>query len=276
MSRSDRVAFGLGVAAAVVATLAGIVHTLDDRILHADRVADQAVRTLTVRTVLTSMTPPADNSVRDAFAAVGIAVPDRSVVRTRSALVASAADPATTDAVRRSIAEQHRALLAGRTPAELVLDTTPRRAPFIAGYGPEVQYRTILADHVDLAPTIRFAHGGWVDGVSVTMRIADTLAPVLDVLLAALVALLIATVLFAERRRVGLRRAGIALLVAAGALYLLFDGLIAIFFRATRSVEAEVAGRMYQGLVGAWSGYAAVIALAGAALVAGSLVLRRS
>ena len=58
-------------------------------------------------------------------------------------------------------------------------------------------------------------------------------------------------------------------------LYLLFDGLVAIFFRATRSVEAEVAGRLYQGMVQSWSGYAGVIALAGLALMAGSLVLRR-
>ena len=58
-------------------------------------------------------------------------------------------------------------------------------------------------------------------------------------------------------------------------LYLVFDGLVAIFFRATRSVEAEVAGRLYQGMVRSWTGYAAILALAGFALMAGSLVLRR-
>ena len=87
--------------------------------------------------------------------------------------------------------------------------------------------------------------------------------------------LLVAAVLYAESRRSGLRRAGISLLAAAGVLYLLFDGLVAIFFRASRSVEAEVAGRLYESLVQSWSGYAAMIALAGAVLVAGSLLIRR-
>ena len=160
--------------------------------------------------------------------------------------MSSAADPAVQQAVRTSVLEQHAALLAGRTPAELILDTTPRRAPFIAGYGPEDEYRTILAGHLNLAPTIRFAHGGWVDAAGLTMRVADALAPVVAVLVAVLVGLLAGVVVPSESRRAGLRRAGISLLAAAGVLYLLFDGLVAIFFRASRSVEAEVAGRMYQ------------------------------
>ncbi len=171
--------------------------------------------------------------------------------------------------------EQHAALLAGRTPSELILDTTPRRTPFIAGYGPEEEYRTILTEHLNLAPTIRFAHGGWVDATSLTMRVADALAPFYEVLLVLLVGLVAGTVLLANRRSTGLRRAGIALLSSAFVLYLLFDGLVAIFFRATRSVEAEVAGRLYQGMVQSWSDYAGILALAGLALVAGSLVLRR-
>jgi hypothetical protein len=275
MRRSDRLAFALGVVAAIVAVLAGVVHTLDDRILHADQVAAQAVRTLTVPTVLNSMNAPTENKVRDAFVAVNKARPDNSFVRTRRALVASAADPAVQSAVRTSVIAQHAALLAGRTPAELILDTTPRRAPFIAAYGPEDEYRTILTGHLNLAPTIRFAHGGWVDVAGLTMRVADALAPVFVVLVAVLVALLAGVVVLAESRRTGLRRAGISLLAAAGVLYLLFDGLVAIFFRATRSVEAEVAGRMYQGMVGSWSGYAAVTLLVGAALVTASLLIRR-
>jgi hypothetical protein len=107
------------------------------------------------------------------------------------------------------------------------------------------------------------------------MRIADALAPFFEVLVGVLVVLLVGTILLADRRSTGLRRAGIALLSSAFVLYLLFDGLVAIFFRATRSVEAEVAGRLYQGMVQSWSGYAAVMTLAGAALVVGSLVLRR-
>lgn len=275
MRRSDRLAFGLGVVAAVVATLAGIVRTLDDHLLHADAVAAQAVRTLTVLTVLSTMTGPTEVKVRDAFVAVVKARPDNSFVRTRLALVSSAADPAVQESVRRSLLEQHAALLAGRTPAELIFDTAPRRAPFIAGYGTEEEYRTLLTGHLNLAPTIRFAHGGWVDATSLTIRGADKLTPVLDLLLAALVALLVAAVLSAESRRSGLRRAGISLLAAAGVLYLLFDGLVAIFFRASRSVEGEVAGRLYESLVQSWSGYAAMIALAGAVLVAGSLLIRR-
>ncbi len=226
-------------------------------------------------TVLNTMNGPTEVKVRDAFVAVVKARPENSFVRTRRALVASAADPATQEAVRRKMLEQHAALLAGRTPAELIFDTTPRRAPFVAAYGPEEEYRAILTEHLNLAPTIRFAHGGWVDAASLTMRVADALAPYYDLLLGVLVALLVGTVLAAERRSSGLRRAGIALIASAGVLYLLFDGLVAIFFRSTRSVEAEVAGRLYQGMVQSWSGYAAVIALAGAALVVGSLVLRR-
>jgi hypothetical protein len=275
MSRPSRLALGLGAVAAAVATLIGIVHTLDDRMLHADVVAEQAVRTLTVRTVLNTMNGPTDVKVRDAFAAVGNPRPDDSFVRTRRALVASAADPTVQAAVRQSLVDQHAALLAGRVPPELSFDTTPRRTPFIAGYGPEAEYRTILTDHLDLAPTIRFAHGSWVDAASLTMRVSDTLAPVIDVLIAVLVAALVGVVLLAETRRAGLRRAGVALLTAAGVLYLLFDGLVAIFFRATRSVEAEVAGRFFQSLVQAWSGYAAAMALAGAVLVAASLATRR-
>ncbi len=275
MRRSDRLALGLAVSAAIVATLTGIVHTLDDRMLHADVVADQAVRTLTVPTVLNTMNGPTEVKVRDAFVAVVKARPDNSFVRTRRALVSSAADVPTTDSVRRSMVEQHAALLDGRIPSELIFDTTPRRAPFIAGYGPEEEYRMILTGHLNLAPTIRFAHGGWVDAASLTMRVADALAPFFDVLVGVLVALLIGTILLADRRRTGLRRAGMGLLASAFVLYLLFDGLVAIFFRATRSVEAEVAGRLYQDMVQSWTDYAGVIALAGAVLVAGSLVLRR-
>jgi hypothetical protein len=275
MRRSDRLAFALGVVAAIVAILAGVVHTLDDRILHADQVAEQAVRTLTVPTVLNTMNGPTEQKVRDAFVAVVKPRPDNSFVRTRRALVSSAADPAVQAAVRTSVLEQHAALLAGRTPAELIFDTTPRRAPFIAGYGPEEEYRTILTGHLNLAPTIRFAHGGWVDTTGLTMRVADTLAPAFPVVVVVLVALLVGVVFVAETRRTGLRRAGISLLAAAGVLYLLFDGLVAIFFRATRSVEAEVAGRMYQSMVGSWTAYAAVVALAGAALITASLLIRR-
>jgi hypothetical protein len=275
MRRSDRLALGLGVLAAIVATLAGIAHTLDDRILHADMVADQAVKTLTVPTVLNTMNGPTEVKVRDAFVAVVKARPDGSFVRTRRALVASAADPATLEALRRKMVEQHADLLAGRTPSELIFDTTPRRAPFIAAYGPEEEYRTILTGHLNLAPTIRFAHGGWVDATSLIMRVADALAPFFEVLVGVLVVLLAGTILLADRRSTGLRRAGIALLSSAFVLYLVFDGLVAIFFRATRSVEAEVAGRLYQGMVQSWTGYAAILALAGFALVAGSLVLRR-
>ena len=86
------------------------------------------------------------------------------------------------------------------------------------------------------------------------MRVADALAPVFEVLVAVLVVLLAGVVVLAESRRTGLRRAGISLLSAAVVLYLLFDGLVAIFFRATRSVEAEVAGRLYQGMVQSWTG----------------------
>lgn len=275
MRRSDRLALGLAVSAAIVATLTGIVHTLDDRMLHADVVADQAVRTLTVPTVLNTMNGPTEVKVRDAFVAVVKARPDNSFVRTRRALVSSAGDVPTTDSVRRSMVAQHAALLDGRIPSELIFDTTPRRAPFIAGYGPEEEYRMILTGHLNLAPTIRFAHGGWVDATSLTMRVADALAPFFDVLVGVLVALLIGTILLADRRRTGLRRAGMGLLASAFVLYLLFDGLVAIFFRATRSVEAEVAGRLYQDMVQSWTDYAGVIALAGAVLVAGSLVLRR-
>ena len=195
MRRSDGLALGLGVLAAIVATLAGIVHTLDDKILHADVVADQAVQTLTVPTVLNTMNGPTEVKVRDAFVAVVKARPENSFVRTRRALVASAADPATQEAVRRKMLEQHAALLAGRTPAELIFDTTPRRAPFVAAYGPEEEYRAILTEHLNLAPTIRFAHGGWVDAASLTMRVADALAPYFEVLLGVLVALLVGTVL---------------------------------------------------------------------------------
>lgn len=275
MRLSDRLALGLVVLTAIVATLTGIVHTLDDRILHAAVVADQAVTTLTVPTVLNTMNGPTEVKVRDAFVAVVKARPDNSFVRTRRALVSSAADVSTTDSVRRSMAEQHAALLDGRIPSELILDTTPRRAPFIAGYGPEEEYRTILTGHLNLSPTSRFAHGGWVDATSLTMRVAEALAPFFDVLVGVLVALLIGTILLADRRSTGLRRAGLALLASAFALYLLFDGLVAIFFRATRSVEAEVAGRLYQGMVQSWTDYAGVIALVGAVLVAGSLVLRK-
>ena len=187
MRRSDRLALGLGVLAAIVATLAGIAHTLDDRILHADMVADQAVKTLTVPTVLNTMNGPTEVKVRDAFVAVVKARPDGSFVRTRRALVASAADPATLAALRRKMVEQHADLLAGRTPSELIFDTTPRRAPFIAAYGPEEEYRTILTGHLNLAPTIRFAHGGWVDATSLIMRVADALAPFFEVLVGVLV-----------------------------------------------------------------------------------------
>ena len=232
MRRSDRLALGLGVLAAIVATLAGIAHTLDDRILHADMVADQAVKTLTVPTVLNTMNGPTEVKVRDAFVAVVKARPDGSFVRTRRALVASAADPATLEALRRKMVEQHADLLAGRTPSELIFDTAPRRAPFIAAYGPEEEYRTILTGHLNLAPTIRFAHGGWVDATSLIMRVADALAPFFEVLVGVLVVLLAGTILLADRRSTGLRRAGIALLSSAFVLYLVFDGLVAIFFRS--------------------------------------------
>jgi hypothetical protein len=238
-------------------------------------VEDVGIRVVMVRSVLNTMNGPTDAKVRAAFAVAGTAPPDDSFVRTRRALVSSAADPAVQAAVRRSLLDQHAALLDGRTPAELRLDTTPRKAPFIAGYGPEPAYRTVLRDHLDLPPTIRFAHGGWVVALSLTMRVAEALAPVFAVLLAALVLLLAGTVLVAETRGTGVRRAGISLLAAAFVLYLLFDGLVAIFFRATRSVEAEVAGRFYQSLVSAWSGSAAVAAGAGAVLVASSLLSRR-
>ena len=275
MRRSDGLALALGVVAAVVATVAGVVHTLDARILHADVVAEQGVRTLTVATVLNTMNGPTEVKVRDAFVAVVKARPDDSFVRTRRALVSSAADPSVQESVRRLLLEQHAALLAGRTPFELILDTTPRRAPFIAGYGPEAEYRSVLTGHLNLAPTIRFAHGGWVDAASLTMRVADVLAPALWLLIAVLGALLVGAVVLAETRRTGLRRAGISLLAAAFALYLLFDGLVAIFLRALRSVEAEVAGRLYQSMVQSWPGYAAAMALAGAALVGASLLIRR-
>jgi hypothetical protein len=275
MIRRDRVALGLGALAAVVATLIGIVHTLDDRMLHPDVVAGHAVQTLTVRSVLNAMNAPTDANVRDAFAAAAQPPPEDSFVRTRRALVASAADPAVQAAVRQSLIEQHAALLAGRVPSELAFDTTPRRAPFIAGYGPEAEYRTILADHLDLDPHIRFGHGRWVEAASLTMRAADAMVPVIDVLIGLLVAAVVSVILLAETRRAGLRRAGIALLAGAGVLYLLFDGLVTIFFRATRSVEAEVAGHLYQSMVPAWSGPAAAMAIVGAVLVGASLATRR-
>ncbi len=275
MRRSNSLALALGVAAAIVATIGGVVRTLDARILHADAVAGQAVRTLTAPTVLNTMNGPTEVKVRDAFVAVVKARPDNSFVRTRRALVFSAADTATLDSVRRSVVAQHAALLDGRTPFELILDTTPRRAPFIAGYAPETEYRDVLTGHLNLAPTIRIAHGRWVVATSLVLRIADALAPAFWGLVALLVVLLAVVVLLAETRRTGLRRAGISLLGASFVLYLLFDGLIAIFFRASRSVEAEVSGRLYQGMVGSWSGYAAVTALAGVALVGASLLIRR-
>ena len=234
----------------------------------------QGVAALTSANVLNTMNVLADQKVRDAFAAAGKARPDDSYVRSRRALVASAADPAVREAVRRSLLAQHAALLAGRVPAQLELDTTPRRAPFVAAWGTEPEYRAILAD-LHLPATIAFGHGVWLDGLSVTLRVADALAPYEALLIGLAALLVVAAVLVAVDRRAALRRAGGGLLVAAFVLYLLFDGLVAIFFRASRSIEAEVGGRLYQSLVQGWLPFAVALLVAGAVLIGASLAVAR-
>lgn len=276
MSRSNGLALALAIATGVLATLTGVVRTFDDRMLHADEVAAQGLETLISPAMINVMNGPVEAKVRNAFVAVVKPRPPDSFVRTRRALVASGDDAAVQDAVRRSLVEQHAAVLRGDVPATLALDTTPRRAPFIAAWGTEPEFTTILNDHLNLEPQVRFAHGWWIDALSVTLRTADALAPFLP-LLAGLVALLaVATVLAAADRRTGLRRAGVALLSAAGCLYLLFDALVGVFLRATRSVEAELAGRMFKGLTETWTQPAALLAVAGLVLVVVSIALRRA
>jgi hypothetical protein len=274
MRRSNRLALLLAVLAAVVATLAGVVRTLDQRLLRADIVAAEAVATLTSPNVLNTMNAPVDQKVRDAFAAAGKARPDDSYVRSRRALLASAADPAVRESVRRGLVAQHVALLAGRVPSELFLDTTPRRAPFVAAWGTEPQYRAILAD-IHLPPTIRIGHGAWLDGLSLTMRVAHALAPYEALLIALTVLLAVAAVAVAVDRRAALRRTGGGLVAGAFVLYLLFDGLVAIFFRASRSIEAEVAGRLYQTLVPGWLTFGVGLLVAGCILIGASFALAR-
>ena len=275
MRRSNGLALALVIAAAVVATVAGVVHTLDDRMLHPDAVAEQGVAVLTTPNVLNTMNVLADQKVRDAFAAAGQGRPDDSYARSRRGLVASAADPAVTAAVRRSLLAQYDALLGGRVPHELVLDTTPRRAPFIDGWGTEAAYRQLLTERLHLPATIRFGHGVWLDGASGVLRAADALAPYRLLLAVLVVVLLVAAVLVAVDRRAALRRAGAGMLVAALVLYLVFDGLVAIFFRASRSIEAEVAGRLYQALVSDWLPFAVALLVAGLLLIGASLAVGR-
>ncbi len=277
MRRSDRLATTLVVSAALVATFAGALRVVEVGLLDPDEVAAAAQRTLVQPHVLNALTTRTESEVRRAFLREGRARPEDSYVRTRRALETTGADPAVVRAVVASAVAQHAALLDDDAvlPAALALDTSPRQPLFVAGWSPDPVLHGILVEHLQIEPTVPVASGGWVDGVATFLRAADVLVPLAPLFAAIAVALLAAAIRVGADRRRAVRRAGVALLATAGALWLLFDVLIATFLRTTRGLESEVGGRLVRVLAEPWLGLALVALLLGAALIGVSLRLAR-